>query len=207
MSTPTPAYTLVDLTDAQKSTAIANIKLRLGELTAKVFPGQAADGRTIYGKSVQAFLAGVEKKALTTADPKGADDLTAEQKAMVDSLMKDGRVKSSVEMAKLIYPGVTIKNLSREQRATFAYMRERFPDSFSVNEEPVAAAQYEPPDRLQGLIALVNTYVMTGDPNRKMYNPATLKVSDERNLKALMGYMRTYTLKYQASTYDKEVDR
>lgn len=203
-----PAKPLIELTDAQKAIALANCtKLKLGELVALVFPGQEPDGRTLHGKSLRAFLAGVGQQVDTTETPAAALELTDAQKQMIGELIKSGRVKSSVEMAKLVFPGVTIKNLSREQRAVFGYMREFYPDSFNVTEEPVASAQYEPPQRLQELIGIVNGYVMTGDVNRKTYNPNTLKVSDERNLKALMAYMRVYRFKYVASTYEKQVDR
>ncbi len=204
-----PATGFIDLTDAQKTIALEFCKTtQLGPLTAKVFPGQKPDGRTVYGKSVRAFLAGVGQDVETTKTVvgEGALELTEAQKQMIGELIKAGRVKSSVEMAKLVFSGVTIKNLSREQRAVFAYMREFYPDSFNVTEEP-ASGQYEPPMRLQELIGIVNGYVMTGDVNRKTYNPATLKPSDERNLKALMAYMRVYRFKYVASTYEKQVDR
>ncbi len=203
-----PNKPLLTLTPEQQALALANCtKLKLGELTTLVFPGQKPDGRTIYGKSVRAFLAGAGQEVDTTETPTGPLELTEDQKTMIGDLLKAGRVKSSVEMAKLVFPGVTIKNLSREQRAVFAYMREFYPDSFNVTEEPVASAQYEPPQRLQELIGIVNGYVMTGDVNRKTYNPNTLKVSEKRNLTALMAYMRVYRFKYVASTYEKQVDR
>ncbi len=203
------AQGFIDLTDAQKAIALDHCKtMLLGPLTAKVFPGQKPDGRTTYGKSVRAFLAGVGQDVETTKTEVGAGalELTEAQKQMIGELIKAGRVKSSVEMAKLVFPGVTIKNLSREQRAVFAYMREFYPDSFNVTEEP-ASGQYEPPQRLQELIGIVNGYVMTFDVNRKTYNPGALKPSDDRNMKALMAYMRVYRFKYQASTYEKQVDR
>lgn len=203
-----PAYTLIELTQDQKALVLDNVKtMGLGELTALVFPGAKPDGRTTEGKSVQAFLAGMDKRADTTKDPVGPLELTDDQRAMIDSFIRSGRVKGSVEMAKLVFPGVVVKNLSREWRAVYAYVNEHYPDSFNVTEEPVSDVRYEAPTRMQELIGLVNTYVMTGDSNRKAYNPATLKPSDERNLKALMAYMRSYTLKYQASSYDKQVDR
>ncbi len=202
-----PAYQLIELTEEQKALALANITKRLGEIVAIVFPGAKPDGRTTEGKSIQAFFAGMDKKAPTTETPTGNMELTEEQKAMIDSLLREGRVKSSVELAKLVFPNVTVKGLSREWRAVHAYTKEHYPDSFSVTEEPADSTQYEPPTRMQELIGLVNTYVMTGDPNRKAYNPNTLKISDERNLKALMGYLREYGFKYMASTYDRQVDR
>ncbi len=202
-----PAYTLIELTEEQKALALANITKRLGEIVAIVFPGAKPDGRTTEGKSIQAFFAGMDKKASTTETPTGNQELTPEQKAMIDSLLREGRVKSSVELAKLVFPGVAVKGLSREWRAVHAYAKERYPDTFSVTEEPVESTQYEPPDRLQTLVGLVNDFVPTGEAQRKTYNPSALKISDERNLKALMSYMRSYTLKYQASTYDKAVDR
>ncbi len=203
-----PAYVLIELTDDQKAIVNEHVKTKkLGELVPLVFPGAKPDGRTTEGKSIQAYLAGVDQKAPTTKDPVGNAELTDAQKATIDSLMRDGRVKSSVEMAKLVFPGVVIKNLGREQRSVYAYAKEHFPDSFNVTEEPVADVQYAPPDRMQVLIGVVNGYVMTGDPSRKTYNPATLKVSDERNLKALMAYMRVMRFKYVASTYQKQVDR
>ncbi len=203
-----PVYTLIELTAEQKALALANCTtLRLGELTALVFPGAKPDGRTTEGRSVQAFLAGVEKTVATSSSPIGPIELTDEQKAMIDSLLKEGRVKSSMELAKLVFPSVVVKGLSREWRAVHAYASEHYPDSFSVAEEPVHEVQYTPPDRMQTLIGIVNSYVMTGDVTRKTYNPNTLKPSDERNLKALMAYMRIMRFKYVASTFERQVDR
>ncbi len=211
MTTTSPAdepnYRIIPLTDSQKALVQANYKMKIGELTSLVFPGAKPDGRTTEGRSVQAYIATMGETITTHHTPIGNQELTAEQKAMIDALLKEGRVKSSIEMAKLVFPGVVVKNLSREWRAVYAYAKERYPDSFSITEEPVMDAQYEPPDRMQALIGIVNTYVMTGDVNRKTYNPNTLKVSDERNLKALMNYMRVYRFKYVASTYEKQVDR
>ncbi len=205
---PQPKPILIELTEEQKALALANVtKLRLGELTTLVFPGTKPDGRTTEGKSLQAFLAGVDRPALTSKAPIGPTELTPEQKTMIDALVKADRVKSSLELAKLVFPGVTVVKLSREWRAVYAYAKELYPDTFSVTEEPVDESQYQPPDRMQSLVAVVNTYVMTGDVSRKTYNINALKVSDERNLKALMAYMRVYRFKYVASTYDKRVDR
>lgn len=202
-----PNYTLIELTDAQKQLALDNIKRKLSEIVPIVFPGASPDGRTTEGKSIQAFFAGMGMRAETTKTPIDGVVLTDEQKALIDSLLRDGRVKSSIELAKLVFPGVVVKGLSREWRVVHAYSKEHYPDTFSVTEEPVDDAQYEPPERMQTLVALVNDFVPTGDNQRKTYNPTALKISDERNLKALMSYVRSYTLKYQASTYDKAVDR
>lgn len=202
------AYEILELTDAQKQTVRENYKLPIGKLTVLVFPGAKPDGRTTEGRSIQAYITQIGEKTTTSATPTGnVLELTPDQKAMIDALIKDGRVKSSIEMAKLVYPNVTVKNLSREWRVVYAYAKEHFPDSFNVTEEPVTEAQYTPPDRMQALIGIVNGFVMTGDVNRKTYNPNALKVSDERNLKALMAYMRVYRFKYVASTYEKQVDR
>ncbi len=86
-------------------------------------------------------------------------------------------------------------------------MKEVWPDSFNAaSEEPVTETAYSPPVTLSVLIGMVNSFVSTGDA-RKTYNGNTLKISEERQLKALMSYLRVFRFKYVASQYEKQVDR
>jgi hypothetical protein len=201
---------MITLTDDQKKTALELCaKMTIGELVTRLWPDAKPDPRSPQGKALKEFLAGEDVKVKTvTAQPvtKGLIELTEEQKRVVDQLVTSERCKTSMEIARLVFPDRKVKSLSSEWRAVYAYMKEVYPDSFSTTEEPVDG-QWSPPDKMQGLIALVNTYVMTGDSTRKAYNSATLKVSEDRQLKALMGYLREYTVKYIADTYELRVDR
>ncbi len=205
-----PAYKIIILTDEQKALVMANYAtMKLGELVPLVFPGAKPDGRTTEGKSIQSFLAGVGQVAVTiaTASTSPNVDLTDTQKQMIDELMRAGRVRTSMEIARLVFPGLAIKNLSKEWRAVYNYMKDIYPDTFSPTEEPVDDLVYQPPDRINTLIGIINAYVPMGGVGRRPYNMNGLKPSEDRQLKALMGYMREYGFKYMASTYDKRVDR
>lgn len=201
----------ITLTDEQKKTALEQCtKMAIGELVAHLWPGTKPDPRSPQGKALKAFLAG-EDAALKAAPAapavtKGLIELTEAQKRIVDELVSSERCKTSMEIARLVFPERKVKTLSSEWRAVYAYMKEVYPNSFSTTEEPVEG-KWAPPTSMNLLIGLVNGYVMTGTAARKAYNPNTLKVSEERQLRALMAYLNEYTIRYLADTYELRVDR
>ncbi len=197
---------LITLTEAQKALVMGGYeKMTLSELVSLVFPGAKADGRTTEGRSIQAFLMGMDRTAQTSSTVK-TSELSEDQKKQITELIEGGKVKNSVEMAKLIF-GPKTKQLSSDWRLVYTYMNEIAPELFATVDHPVVDKEYQPPSSIPTLIGIVNRFVSTGDSTRKTYNPNTLKISETRNLRSLMSYIRIYRFTYVASTYEKQVDR
>jgi hypothetical protein len=56
------------------------------------------------------------------------------------------------------------------------------------------------------MIAWVNNYIPTGT-GEPLYNSSSIKAFEEKCLRMLLGYLRSPTFVYQASQYEKKVDR
>lgn len=197
---------LPTLTDAQKQIVLANYATtELGALVPLVLPGAKPDGRSPMGKAIRLFLAG---ESLTVKAP---ERTTAEEVVLTEAHKEQIRrlhntIDSSLELARIVLADPSIKPLSRAFRAVFAYRKECFPEGVKTVEVPVEDDEYTPPVTMQELCRVVNGFVTTGD-SRNAYNSNNLKVSEERGLRALMGYLRVYGLKYAATSFKQQVDR
>ena len=201
-------YEIYELTPEQKEIVLANYAtLDHQELTRLVYKNDTLDGRSTEGKSIKAFLAGVGKTVrpakYNQTGPKL--ELTEEQKKTVEQLAS--RTESSIELTRLVFKDETVKHLSHEWRAVYAYLKEVYPEGIKTNEEPVDEQEYTPPATVQSLIGVLNKYVPTGEINKNVYTFGKLKTSEERCLRALMSYIRIPRFKYQAGQYEKQMDR
>lgn len=199
-------YELIQLSDAQKAIVLANYAtMDLGALVPLVFEGAKPDGRTTEGRSIRAFLAGENLTIITTdVAPIGPIILTDDQKKVIEKM--NDRVESTLELARLVFANQGIKQMSQQWRAVYAYRKLVFPEGIKAIEEPVEEEEYTPPKTLTELCRIVNGYVMTGD-NRNYYNSMNLKVVEERALRTLMSYLRTYGFKYAATTFIQKIER
>jgi len=201
------AENIPTLTDAQKQIVATNYAtVELGAMVPLVFgPDKPADVRSPEAKAIKMYLAGEKLEVKTAATPYAAKVvLTEEQKDMVRKLHE--RVEKTLELTQMVFGDTSIKQLSQPYRAVYAYRKECFPSGIKTVDEPVEDDEYTPPSTLTELCRIVNTYVTTGD-HRNAYNPANLKVAEERCLRALMGYLRVYGLKYTATSFKQRVDR
>lgn len=202
------AYEIWELTQEQKDKVLSlYATTKLGDMVPLVYgEGKKADGRTTEGRSIQAFLAGLDKTVTTTATPvEGPTELTDEQKLSVEKLAP--RCKTTLELTQTIFNDRTLRPQSRPYRLVWEYRKVVYPEGMDVEEEPVDERQYKPPVTIQSLIAVVNRWVTIGRTNKKAYTWGLLKASEERCLDKLMGYLRVYSFIYTASQYDKQVDR
>ena len=179
--------------------------MTLNQLTQDTFNDKTVSARTPHGRAVKECLAtnGAAPVRGNRHDPVPPVELTDEQKKQIEEL--GPRIDSTVELATLVW-GRPVKNLSREWRAVFKHKATVFPEGVNVSEEPVDDQQWEPPSTIQTLCTLVNRYVTSGNA-RPVYKWGSLKISEERSLNALMSYLRVFGLKYQASQYERNVDR
>lgn len=200
-------YEIIELTAEQKTIADANWdKLDHQTLTRLIFGNDTLDGRSTEGRSVKAYVTGEGKSLKTTKKtPKGKYELTEEQRTFIETNCKETKVS---EMVKLLFPGQRLSIGSAECRAVYNYVREIDSESVNLWEEAVESSQYKAPVQLSSLIGRINSYVSnTGDYLRATYDQGKLRPSDNKNLHALMGHLRSKPFFYQASGYTRYVDR
>lgn len=201
------AQDLITLTEDQKKIALEYCtKEDLSLLTRRIFGDVKLDGRTLEGRSVKTFLAGENINIITTKFvPTVPLELTEDQKKKVEELSLT--VESTLELARLVFNDPKLKHLSREWRAVFQYYREICPSGVTASEEPVEIKDYIPPLTLRELTTQVNEYIPTGDVDKKLYIWGKLKISEERQLRKLMSYIRIYRFKYLASEFQRKSER
>ena len=197
----------LQLTEEQKKLVLAHWdKEDIASLAQRAFGNKTLDGRTPEAFAVKAFLAGENIVIKPSRPPPiGPLELTEEQRKKIDELAP--QVTSSVELARMVFNDPTIKNLDRTWRTVYNYYKTICPAGVVVSEEPVEELEYIPPVSAQVLAGQVNEYVPTGDVSRRLYNWGKLKTSEERQLRALMSYVRTFGFKYRAGQYQRQMDR
>ena len=201
-------YETWPLTQEQKDKVLSLYATKkLGEMIPEVFKGAKPDGRTTEGRSIQAFLAEIDIKPQTTKpDPNDQlPPLTDEQKEMVERLSP--RCKTTLELAQTVFNDKTIKNGSKHYRLVWEHKKAMFPETTDAEDEPVAEKVYKPPTNFQDLVRETNKWVTVTQGSTRAYTFGQLKASEERCLRALMGYIRNYDFIYTASQYEKHVDR
>lgn len=207
----TANYKTVDLTAEQKRLIDENfgpLNGNLNDLTALLDPAQP-DGRTALGKSIKIYLTGQGKKVEIAQRKKGPVILTEDQKFTIQSLLNSAAPPSVKEMVKILFPDLQkITPLHGEYKAIYAIVKGIQLEDADIWDEPVENRQYKPPVGFSGLIARVNHAVSNPvDHNKAMYDVNKLKPVDEKNLRSLVGYLKTPRFIYQASQYTKFVDR
>ena len=207
------SYKLIELTDAQKKLVDDNfisLNGNLNLLTELAFPG-VKDGRSTEGRSVKAHIAGKGQAHRTTAVPKkGPIVLTDEQKISIQSMLNSPVPPETKEMVKLLFPelGNVFSPLCGQYRAVQTFVKEIQGEETDIWEEAVETRQYKPPVGFGGLIGRVNHAVANPvDHTKAMYDPSKLRPVDEKNLRALVGYLKTSRFTTQASQYTKFIER
>lgn len=198
-------YEIWELTQEQKDKVLSLYEsTKLADMVPLVFPDAPAEGRSIEGRSIQAFLAKENIKAPTklVEDP---TELTTDQKMAVERLTS--RCKTTLELAQAVYNDKELKFKSKRYKLVLDYKNLVYPEGAKVDEEPVDSLQYVPPATIQTLIPVVNRWVTAGKANQKTYSWGSLKASQERCLDKLMGYVRSFSFIYTASQYERQVDR
>lgn len=205
-------YQLIELTDEQKAYIDANWdKQDLLTLTRNVFNNQELDGRSTQGRSVKAYIANQGNEVKTVADKpkKGPYMLTDAQKQSVVSLLNTETPPPVKEIFKMLFPDIkSYTPLCAEYQALSRFVKSVNEEAMDIWEEPVLERRYKGPTGLQNVIGIVNRYVSNPvDPSRALYDVNTIKPGQEKNLKALLSYMRSTKFILQASQYERKADR
>lgn len=196
------------LTDQQKSIIDQNWStLNIRDLVRLVFANPSLDGRSNEGKAVKLYVASKGREITTTKKViKGDIELSEQQKLFIQM---NASTMKALEMAKALFPEAEVKTLlSAEGRAVFKYAQLINSEDVDFWDEPVETKEYRPPKTIPAMLGLANTYVQNQlDPTKDAYDFNNLKPYDEKCLRALLSYMKTTRVRYQAGLYDKKADR
>lgn len=199
---------LIELTEEQKKIVLDQYdKMSLPFLTKLIFKDESLDGRSNQGKAIKKFLSEQSKEIRTSKYEKMPSiELTEENKAFLkDSI--ENKNSRPIELARIIFKNDKLSQNSKEFRAVYEYVKSIDPNQAPMADEPVDNREYKPPMNVQAIAGRVNEYVQTGDSQKKIYDPNNLKPAEEKRCKILMSYMKSIRFTYQASSYDKKIDR
>lgn len=196
---------LPKLTDEQKAFIMSNYdKMNIATLTKLAFKNDKLDGRSLEAKSIKMFLAGHNKEVKAPELTKL--ELTEENKKFINEAIID-KTARPLELAKIIFNNPNIRTLGREHKLVYNYIKSVDPKMIDPGDELVEDKEYKPIQNIQGVAALINEYVSSSTPNKKVYDPSKLKPMEEKKCRALIGYMKSPRFTYQASSYEKRMDR
>lgn len=196
------------LSEEQKKIIDENFQtMELNDLSKKVWNDLRADMRSLRGKAVKDYLVSnnMQINRVQRVRPGSPIILTQEQKEFIE-VNFENKIKA-LDITRLVFQNTNLTPLSREFRAIFAYIKSLNPEDLDKNEETVDSKDYRPPQSLNHLVGKINEYIPTGTTDTKQYNINSLKTFEEKCLKTLMGYVRSPTFIYQATQYEKKVDR
>jgi len=209
-------YQTIELTEEQKQFVKDNFeKMDLKTLTQKTFNNPDLNGHHTEGKSVRLFISSLSKngepvKVKTTADKvkKGPYVLNEHQKNSILAMINSENPTPPKEIFKLLFPDMTFMPLAQEYLAIARFIKESNEDAIDIWDEPVDNKRYKAPKNYAAAIGLVNRYVSNPvEPSKALYDPANMRPSQEKNIKALLSYMQSTKFILQASQYDKKADR
>lgn len=194
------------LSDEQKAYADAHWEDPIGDLAKQISGDPKQDGRSYWGIAVKQYLAGMGKVTKTSKKiVKGELELTQEQCQFIEA---NHALMKVMEMTKLLFPDDKIFPVCREFKAVYKYAKNLAESEIDIFDEPVESREYKPPVSIGSLIGRVNQFVTNPNDHMKaLYDPNRLKPFDEKNLRALIGFLKTVRFRNQASQYQKYADR
>ncbi len=199
----------VILTDEQKAYVAKHCTTKgmdLKTLTQQVFANPSLDGRSMEAKAVKEHIATLGRPALKTLkDGATPFELTQDQRDFIDANIH--AMDNAREIARALFKNPTMPSGTREVRAVSAYCRKMYPEVYREEEE-VDEAEYTPPNSIIYVIGKLNRCLPHNRADGKaMFDRATITAHDEKNLRALLGYMNIPRFKIEADKYLKKIDR
>ncbi len=168
------------------------------ELTRAVFKDGTIDGRSKEGRAVRKYLADSQIKYKTTQKiPVKPIVLTDEQKQFITQYSEDGM--SSLQIAQVIFPDKTIKNLGIEQRTVHGYLKALQRQQREQSRE--ISSSYSPPESQEECINLVNIY------STQNLSIDSLKAIEKKSIESLYKFLRSPRFHQVISNYQKLDDQ
>lgn len=173
------------------------------EMTGIIFPDipeDMKDGRSVYGRTIRAFLAERNLKARATNEYQAKErvDLSDEQKEFV---LKNVSTMSSVELARMLFKNETLTNLNIEARIVNDYIKTLSNIVAYSTAEEVPDGEYRPPKTPDRILARINKYVLDGIDKDKV------TPQQRKEMTSLISYLHTYRFLHQINSYSSQGDR
>jgi hypothetical protein len=195
------------LSEEQKKIIADNyLTLDIDSLSKMVWQDPAADRRSLRGRAVVEYMANMSLAPKRVRSRRGgpAVVLDQQQKEYIEEQLDNGL--RPLDITRTLFQNPNIGPLSSEYRAVFAHLKTLDPQNLDRNEEIVDQKEYTSPRTFQQLIGLVNEYLPNGT-GENLYKTDALKVYEEKCLRRLHGYMKAPAFGYQATQYERKVDR
>lgn len=195
----------IALNDTQKAYVMTNYaRESIVTMARKLFGDPLLDARSDEARAIKKYLSGEKVPvAKVVSAPRPVLTLTSDQKKLIEDM---SHKMKSLELTRHVFDDPAIKNMAPEHQLVYKHWKTCFPEGVDASDEPVEEVEYHPPVNIAKLVDLVNEYVPTGEVSKKLYL-VPLKLTDERNLKALMSYLRIIRFKIQAGQYQRNIDR
>jgi len=169
------------------------------KLTKIAFPNKEVDGRSMEGRAVKKFLALQDFKARGSHEyrPKDKIDLTKEQKEFIENYVE---TMGANDISRVIFKNNELIPLSQETRTVNEYIKTLDVDTFQDPSE-VPNSDYKPPKTFDRTLSRVNKY-LNGALDKNQLTP-----KQNKDIKALIGYLNTYRFTHQINSYSSETLR
>lgn len=205
---------LPELTSAQQE-IVRSIwdKEDLVTVAQRAFDIPALESHSPEVKAVRSYIATLGPPMKSAAKPKkrtkGPVKLTEAQTTNIAALLDQEEPPSVREITMMMFPDVKdLSPLHSEYRAVYAVVNNINEDAVSVWDEPVETRRYHPPVSYPAMIGAINRFVGNPhDPQRALFDAANMKSQHERNIKALLSYMKSTRFVLSATQYDRKADR
>lgn len=166
-----------------------------------------ADGRHKLGRLIREFLASKGFEARTSRyKPIGPLELSEEQ---MEFVRQHADKAKTLEITRLLFKNDKLTPLSREFKAVYNAVAGLQKNLVRRDEQPAVEDEYVPPKSIYKLIPKVNRYVSNPRTENEALFPDAKKLTgtEEKCLRALLGYVNIPRFAYQTNQYSKEVDR
>jgi hypothetical protein len=213
MTKPIKSAPLV-LSEAQQS-VVKEIwdKEDLVTVAQRVFALPDLESHAPEVKAVRSYIATLGQPLATVVKEKkplkGPVKLTEAQVTNIAAMLNRDEPPTVREITLMMFPDIKdLTPLHGEYKAVYAAVRDINEEAVSIWDEPVENRRYRPPISYPAMIGAINRHVGNPhDPQRALFDAANMKSQHERNIKALLSYMKTQRFVLSASQYDKKADR
>lgn len=215
MSDPHKPVDRTVLNDAQKE-IIRELwdRLDILRLTHKVFNDPSLGNHAPEIDVVRAYIATLGP-ALKSTEPKkapplkGSVKLTEPQIVNITAMLNTDHPPTVKEITMMMFPDIEdLTHTHGEYRAVFNLVESINEEAINVWDEPVETRRYKPPVSYPSMVGTINRYVGNPyDPQKALYDPGNMKSQHERNIKALLSYVKSTRFVLTATQYDGRADR